>query len=646
VAVGALLWPALAGQAPVIAGPTDHSAKLTLSSTVLLPSQTVTATMTVLLPGGAPASNVPVAFSSSGDVHFLPTTCRTDGNGKCSSAITVGGGYGSQTITGKADPLAQPGLTDSLPLFEYDAATSIGLSLAPNSLQKDAISVTTATATPRDAQGRPVMTLQPVAISDSFGLASPVTDNHDGTYTAKATAPQPKAPSAGTLTDTWTASVSSPALTTSAPLTLTEPTPRVVGPLTTSGKEIRDGNNSPIRLKGIDATTVYASNTDPKLLSPIHVGNLYVWGANSVRVMLSSSLYMGDCGVAPANETYPPNYRDAVQKEVDLINSFGMVAVLDLHLSNPGCQTPRNSANGQYGIPAPLPAKAEAEAFMADLATRYGTNHPLVAFELYNEPFVCGRADGTVGSSYGSQCPTANFDNQAWVNGGMVTFPAPSTTPSYLGAGMKSLYDAVRNNGAPNSLVFVDANHFASDKNSFDALCATPGPGCLWVGATNVVYVFHVYDCQETDAQNRAATCEDSTPESCTTVNPRLDYEFTVPGRGFLPWPVPVDINEFGFPQGPTETYRYKDQNVLGVQTYKNFTPTGNGRWLNNVISYLDGKGLSWSVFAYDKDVVGSPGVWQGPYTHVQRTDTSPWTSNANGDVVRKGFQGQTLTCY
>jgi hypothetical protein len=642
--IAALLGKALFIQlAPAAAGPTDYSVTLALTSATIVPGQTVYATMTVKLPGGQPANNVPVTFSSSGDVVFSRTTCPTNNQGWCNTAMTVGGGYGSQTITGRADPLGQPNRTDSKPLFEYDAPASLGLSLSSTSLQKDGISASTATATPRDAQGRPVMTLQPVQISDTLALASPVKDNHDGTYTSTLTAPPPKTPSAGTLTDAVTATVSSPALNASSSMTLTDPPVRLVGPLRTSGTQILDGNNNPVRLKGLGAVNWASTGTVPTLMAPAHVGNAYLWGANSVRLMLSANLYLGDC---PGVETYPPNYRDALQREVDLVTSYGMLAVLDLHLSNPNCATPRNSSNGVYGIPVPLPPKVETDALFADLAARYGGNS-LVAFELYNEPFVCGNKDlngnwdGTVSSSYPNGCPDKNLANQAWVNGGTVTHTSP--TDNYLGAGMKSIYDKVRASGAPNSLVFIDANGFASDARSFDALCSTSG--CLWPGTANVVYTFHYYGCQETDYTNRVATCSSPTPESCTTINSSLDNELTVPGKGYLPWNVPVDYNEFGWPQAETK-YQYPSKNLLGQTTYTQFTPTNHGRFLNNVISYYDSHAFSWSVFAYGQEVPGQHSQWQGPYTHVQYADTVPWTPNDNGQSVKNGLQGLPLTCY
>ena len=132
------------------------------------------------------------------------------------------------------------------------------------------------------------------------------------------------------------------------------------------------------------------------------MGNLYEWGANAVRLFLSSDLYLQNCpGVS-----YPISasaYVADLQKEVNLITSYGMVAILTLASTNPNCQFQPTSW-GLYGVPAPLPPAADATAFFTSLASKLGSN-PLVSFELYNEPHVCGSGSPqTDSSSYPNGC--------------------------------------------------------------------------------------------------------------------------------------------------------------------------------------------------------------------------------------------------
>jgi len=442
---------------------------------------------------------------------------------------------------------------------------------------------------------------------------------------------------------------------TSQILSLTNPAPRVVGPLSTSGSQILDGNvpARPVVLKGIDATndgyeavwdndpTGYYGALNPGLLTPAAVGNLYRWGANTVRIMLSSDLYLQNC----PGETYPVSqaaYAADVQKEVNLVTSFGMVAVVTLAGVNPkqpngNCYDPPIQASDktgyvQYGGPAPLPPAADATAFFHDLASHLGTN-PLVAFELFNEPNVCEltQSNGTQSDvPWTPQCPQAQGD-QGWANDGTMVVQGGLGAPvTYAAAGMKTLYNSVRQNGAASNLVFVDSNHFASDPKTFDSVCATSG--CAWQGPTNLVYVFHYYDCQPDGSTSTKGDCSDGTPETCATINGNLAAKLVDRAR----WPAPVDFNEFSWPQ-------YETSYVYGT----NSTPLnayGHGLYVNNVIAYLDAHGISWGLFAYENDTAVH-NVWQGPYATVTAGDTVPWSATANAQAAINDMSGTTAQC-
>lgn len=633
-----LLVAALAAAAPLVTAPpsaaaTVDSATLTLSSATIVPGQTVRATVTAYLPANRPANNVQAHFSSTGDVQFSNAgNCSTQPSGQCSVNLTAGGGYGGQTISVDVTGIGFAA-SASAPLTEYDAPSSMTLALSPAALQSDGISPTTATVTLSDAQGRAVAG-EPVTVTATANMpVAAVVDHGDGTYTAQVTAPPPNSGSSATVTAAATLTT----LSSTASVTLTNPPPRVVGPLSVSGNTIHDGNGNPVVLRGAAAMSLYASSTDPETLTPLTVGNLYRWGANSVRVMMSSDLYLHNCpGIA-----YPPNYDTAFNDEINLITSYGMVAIIDLHATNPECQQP--ASNGQYGSATlGLPPLSDAQTLFTQLTATFAGNG-LVAYELYNEPHVC--YDATTGvdvNSFGTSCNQANLDTP-WLDGGTYQV-SPGVT--YAAAGMKALYATVRQ-GAPSSVVFVDANGYASDNHSFDNVCQTStGATCAWENPTNLVYVFHEYDCQDTTpsggASNQQATCDDGTPETCATINGHVDWELADHAHAGAAWPAPVDYDEFGWPQNEAK-YQYASTNLLGQKVMTTFTAYNHGLFINNVIARLQSHGVSWATFAYGNQQPGQS-VWQGPYTLVGSADTVPWTANPDGQAMVNGFNG-TLQC-
>jgi hypothetical protein len=204
----------------------------------------------------------------------------------------------------------------------------------------------------------------------------------------------------------------------------------------------------------------------------------------------------------------------------------------------------------------------------------------------------------------------------------------------YPAAGMKTLYNTVRQYSPSNNAVFVDSNNFASDRKTFDAVCATATPGCVWQSPTNLVYVLHYYDCQPDQQKASQADCGGPTPETCATINGNLSSLLADRAK----WPAPVDFDEFGWPQGGPQaesTYVY-GPNKTPINIYN------HGLFRNNVIAYLDAHGMGWGAFAYGNDV--NP-IWQGPYNLDTDTTTVPWSANADGQAVINDMQGTTAQC-
>jgi hypothetical protein len=423
-------------------------------------------------------------------------------------------------------------------------------------------------------------------------------------------------------------------------------TPRLTGPFSapTPGTRILQGG-SPVVLEGANWPYVDTVNytydgkgLDKAFLNAYSVGTLFEAGANFVRIPVSSDLWLQNCSAEASG--YDTNYQQELSNEVNLVTSYGMLALIDLHTTNPNCyDTPsqnNDNAPGEVGGSAfPLPSVSDASAFWSQVASRFASN-PLVAFELYNEPHVCTSGSNIAAEATGGGCSESNSES-AWLNGG-----AYSGIPSYSAAGMQALYGYVRAQ-APSNLVFVDSNNWAANPADFQYIPPS---------FANVVYVIHDYPCQANN-DGTTATCYSSTPESPSFIEGNIDNDLTDPTTGGA-WPAPMVINEFGFPQGRT----YKE---VGSGTTLNLPSGGqsctvDGQTasciINNIIAYLQQKGAGWAVFQYSNSE-----PWEFPSTGsgctVPQTtppnpwgticNTYPWQANADGNPVLYATQGNTL---
>lgn len=214
----------------------------------------------------------------------------------------------------------------------------------------------------------------------------------------------------------------------------------VVGPLSVQGNQIVDGNGNPLTLRGIhrDLTQRVGYGTSTPLVSDAEIDAMKAWGANAVRVPVSSAIWL-DYGCP----TYDANYGGQggyIDRLVNKINADGMVAIVDLHeISNKTCATP-----GRWA--APNPSSAE---FWSSAGALFA-NRPLVAFELFNEP--------------------REHDDATWQSD------------------EQTLYNAVEATGARN-LVIIDADDAATE------------PKAIVTGHVvtdtnhNIAYAVHPYTC-------------------------------------------------------------------------------------------------------------------------------------------------------
>ena len=154
------------------------------------------------------------------------------------------------------------------------------------------------------------------------------------------------------------------------------------------------------------------------------------WGINVVRVPLNEACWNSESYVAAAYAG--ATYQQAVVSYVNLLNSNGIVADLDLHWTD-GVYTGSSSActSAQAICQKPMPDAAQAVPFWSSVATTFKGNNAVI-FDLFNEPYP-ERATGAEATGW-----------QCWLNGGTC-----SGIP-YSVAGMQTLVNTVRATGATN----------------------------------------------------------------------------------------------------------------------------------------------------------------------------------------------------
>lgn len=317
---------------------------------------------------------------------------------------------------------------------------------------------------------------------------------------------------------------------------VTPPSAAVDGPLTTVGNAIVQANGQPIELRGVDLFGLENSASDSSITQD-DIADIRSWGATMVRVSLGEQLWLAN------SCAYDPSYAQTVAQVVNWITADGMVALLDLHFSNPAdlYATPaaaaQAAANGQCTAAGQMPmADVGATAFWQQVASTFAGN-PLVAFDLFNEPYF--------------------VSSSVWLDGGSTIDPNPGGPSTYPVVGMQQLYDAVRGTGATN-LVVVSGPDWANEV-----------PPAL-VSGTGIVYSVHAY------------TCPNGPPPTygCTS-NPTDPSSILAPWVGFGEQH-PVMVGEFGWPDHYQSTY------------------------VANVIAEAEQYGWSWDAFAWD-GTPGSP---------------------------------------
>ena len=250
----------------------------------------------------------------------------------------------------------------------------------------------------------------------------------------------PTSPGSPSATPTKSSSPSgSPSASASPSSTVTSPPPTGSAPqLHVSGNKLENAGGQTVQLRGVNRSgTEYACVQGNGIFDgpndQASISAIKTWDATAVRVPLNEACWNAESYVASADAG--TNYINAIKAYVSLLNSNGLVAILDLHWTD-GLYTGNSSgcSSAEATCQKPMPDAAEAIPFWTSVANTFKGNNAVV-FDLFNEPYA-SRATGDTTSGW-----------QCWLNGGTCA------GIGYQVAGMQSMVNAVRSTGASNVLM-------------------------------------------------------------------------------------------------------------------------------------------------------------------------------------------------
>ena len=157
-----------------------------------------------------------------------------------------------------------------------------------------------------------------------------------------------------------------------------------------SGNRLVDANGSSVVLHGVDRSgteyecvqgkAIFAGPSDQESVTAMKS-----WGINAVRIPLNEACWNGESYVDPAYAGI--NYRSAIESYVKLLNSNGIITILDPHWTD-GMYT--GDSHGCLSAEAicqkPMPDAAESIPFWSSVAKTFRADG-FVIFDLFNEPY-------------------------------------------------------------------------------------------------------------------------------------------------------------------------------------------------------------------------------------------------------------------
>ena len=204
-----------------------------------------------------------------------------------------------------------------------------------------------------------------------------------------------------------------------------------------SGNQLQNGNGENVRLLGVNRSgTEYKCVNNAGIFDgpndEASVDAMVSWHINAVRVPLNEDCWLWLNGAQSSPDAGTP-YQQAIIDYVNLLNSKGLIAILDLHWSAPGTTT----AFSQQA----MPDADHANDFWWSVASTFGS-YSGVIFNLYNEPHP----------DDGGDC---------WEYGSAAAYTAPCSSIGFAVAGMQTLVTKVRQAGA-NNVIMLDGWGYAN----------------------------------------------------------------------------------------------------------------------------------------------------------------------------------------
>ena len=158
------------------------------------------------------------------------------------------------------------------------------------------------------------------------------------------------------------------------------------------------------------------------------------WHINAVRLPLNEACWNGDSYVEARYAGI--DYQHAIETYVNLLNSEGMVVILDLHLSDGRYVGPSSECSSWEALCGKPMPDTRAIKFWKSIADAFKNNDSVI-FDLFNEPYP----DRALGSkSVAWRC---------WLDGGRACSPGIS----YPAVGMQTLVNTVRSTDANNVIM-------------------------------------------------------------------------------------------------------------------------------------------------------------------------------------------------
>ncbi|GCE30263.1 hypothetical protein KDA_57470 [Dictyobacter alpinus] len=233
------------------------------------------------------------------------------------------------------------------------------------------------------------------------------------------------------------------------------------------GNQLLNGQGKSLRLLGVNRSgTEYMCASNAGIFDgpsdAASVDAIASWHVNTVRVPLNEDCWLGINGVQAAYGGV--NYQKAIVKYVLLLNSRGIIPILDLHWTAPGTTI----AIGQK----PMTDRDHSLAFWKSVASVFKYDRSVI-FDVFNEPYV------------------SNWD--CWKNGSSAPSTAPCSDADFAVAGTQSMVDTIRSTGAKNVIMLSGIGYANWVGGWLDAMPADP--------AHNLIASVHIYNfsgCKDT----------------------------------------------------------------------------------------------------------------------------------------------------